>query len=67
MHHAADGDANGFLAQRRRISADARSALQGDGFLIEKAGQDHLPIKARQQIEIVGPRGKFAEQLTFGG
>jgi hypothetical protein len=67
VHHAADGDANGFLAQSRRISADAPGALQGDGFLIEKAGQDHLPIKARQQIEIVGPGWKIAEQLAVRG
>ncbi len=38
VHQAADRDANGFLAQGRRISADAPGALQGDSFLIEKGG-----------------------------
>ena len=57
-----DGHAYGLLADGRRVGADAPGTLQGHGLLVEQAGQDHLPVQADQQVEVVGPRRQGTEQ-----
>src|SRR5690606_30059123 len=64
VHQGAEGHTNGFLAERRRVGADAPGALQGHGFLIEKAGQHHLPVKPLQQFGVFGTSRKLRTRLT---
>ncbi|MDT4850980.1 hypothetical protein FQZ97_851470 [compost metagenome] len=65
LHQGTDGHAYGFLADGRRVGADASGALQGHGLLVEQPGQDHLPVQADQQIEVVGPRRQGSEQTAL--
>jgi len=67
LHQAANGDPDGFLAEGRRVRANAPGALQRDDFLVEQAGQHHLPIEPGQQVEVIRPARKFADQTTLGG
>ena len=63
-HLAADGHADGFLAEGWRIGADPPGTLEGHRLLVEQAGQEHLPVEADQRIAVAGPGGQLAEGPT---
>ena len=64
LHQAANGHADGFLAQGWRVGADPAGTLQGHGFLVEQPGQHHLPVQAHQQLAIRGPGRQLSDHLA---
>ncbi|MNJ52026.1 hypothetical protein D3C77_473440 [compost metagenome] len=64
-HQAADGDADGFLAQGRRVGADTAGTLQGHRLLVEEAGQHHAAVEVGEQVEVVGPGRQFADRPSL--